>query len=141
MREERDNSKWLTRVAGYLRSKPRMLLHFQHQEPSSHLTATVDKDFAGCPRTRKSANGGYITLGCHMIKSWSITQTVVAMSSVESEYYGLVKGGCEGIGVSGLVCDLTGRDLQTDLETGCGEERRREGPALGGADLAAVRIG
>ena len=52
-----------------------------------------------------------------MIKSWSTTQTVVAMSSGEAEYYGLVKGACEGIGASGLVRDLTGKDLKIDLQT------------------------
>ncbi len=55
--------------------------------------------------------------GGHRIKSWSTTQTVVAMSSGESEYYGFVKGRCKGIGVSGLVHDLAGKDLQIDLET------------------------
>ena len=52
-----------------------------------------------------------------MIKSWSTTQTVVAMSSGESEYYGLARGGCEGIGLSGLVHNPTGKDLKIGLET------------------------
>ncbi len=52
-----------------------------------------------------------------MIKSSSTTQIVVAMSSGDSEFYGLVKFVCEGTSVSGLVHDLTGKDLKINLET------------------------
>ena len=63
---QRDDWKLLKRMARNLRSRPRMLLHFKHQERPSHLTVAVDTDFAGCRRTRKSTNGGYIMHGGHI---------------------------------------------------------------------------
>ena len=35
-------------------------------------------------------------LGSHMIKGWSTTQSVIALSSGEAEYYGLVRGSSIG---------------------------------------------
>ena len=56
-------------------------------------------------RTRKSTNGGFISHGRHLIKRWSSTQAVVALSSGESEYYGLTKGASEGLGIRSLLGD------------------------------------
>ena len=39
------------------------------------------------------------------------------MSSGEAEYYGAVKGACEGIGIAGLVWDLTGRHVKLEVST------------------------
>ena len=41
-----------------------------------------------------------------MVKSWSNTQSVVALSSGEAEYYGMVRGTSIGLGVRGLLEDL-----------------------------------
>ena len=40
------------------------------------------------------------------LKSWSSTQATVAMSSGEAEYYALVKGAAEGLGMQALMKDL-----------------------------------
>ena len=45
-------------------------------------------------------------LGDHMIKLWSTTQAVIAISSGEAEYYGMVKGGSIGLGTRELARDL-----------------------------------
>ena len=45
--------------------------------------------------------------GMHFIKSWTTTQTVIAISSGEAEYCCVVKGACEPIGVVSLLQDLT----------------------------------
>ena len=52
----------------------------------------VDSDWTGCQRTRKSTNGGGIMWNGACLKVWSTTQTVIAMSSGEAEYYAAVKG-------------------------------------------------
>ena len=44
--------------------------------------------------------------GKHLIKSWSATQTVVALSSGEAEYYGLVKASSVALGVRAVMEDL-----------------------------------
>ena len=48
--------------------------------------------------------------GEHVIKHWSSTQKVVALSSGEAELAGIVKGSAEGIGLQSVAADL-GLDL------------------------------
>ena len=107
--------KMLKSIARYLRSHPRVLL--QYQDPPHSMEAIVNTDFAGCRRTRKSTNGGCVMHGMHHIKSWATTQTVIAMSSGEAEYYGVVKGACAAIGVVSLLHDLTGRRSHVRVKT------------------------
>ena len=40
------------------------------------------------------------------MKSWSSTQAVIALSSGEAEYYGMVRGGSTGIGFRSILEDL-----------------------------------
>ena len=44
--------------------------------------------------------------GNHLIKSWSINQSVIALSSGEAEYYGLVKAMSIAMGIISLCDDL-----------------------------------
>ena len=44
--------------------------------------------------------------GNHAIKHWSTTQSVIALSSGEAEYYGCVRAGSITIGVQSLLNDL-----------------------------------
>ena len=45
-------------------------------------------------------------LGGHVIKSWSTNQAVIALSSGEAEYYGIVKAASVAIGARSLAADL-----------------------------------
>ena len=44
--------------------------------------------------------------GYHTIKSWSSTQTVIALSSGEAEYYGMVKGASIGLRLQSVLRDF-----------------------------------
>ena len=88
----------LKRLARYLKDKPRLVMKFDYQGTVNGVTVWTDTDFAGCVKSRKSTSAGIIQLGGHLIKSWSINQAVIALSSGEAEYYGLVKGASTGIG-------------------------------------------
>ena len=66
----------------------------------------VDTDYAGCPRTRRSTSGGMVAHGIHVVKSWSSTQKIIALSVGEVEYYGMVKGATMGIGIKSLLGDM-----------------------------------
>ena len=44
--------------------------------------------------------------GSHLIKSWSTTQSVIALSSGEAEYYGMVKGASVGLGLQSVLGDF-----------------------------------
>ena len=76
----------------------------------------VDTDYAGCKKTRKSTSGGVAMIGGHMIKSWSTTQAVIALSSGEAEFYGIVKGSSIGIGLRSVLADL-GVDSRIQVHT------------------------
>ena len=44
--------------------------------------------------------------GNHVIKHWSQTQSVIALSSGEAEYYGCVRAGSVAIGIQSMLADL-----------------------------------
>ena len=44
--------------------------------------------------------------GKHLLKGWSSTQKVIALSSGEAEYYGIVRGSSEAIGSRNLLADM-----------------------------------
>jgi hypothetical protein len=44
--------------------------------------------------------------GTHLIKSWCSTQAIVALSSGEAEYYGIVKGASIGLGLRSMLRDF-----------------------------------
>ena len=67
-------------------------------------------------RTRRSTSGGVAMIGGHTIKTWSSTQTIVALSSAEAELTGLSKGGMHGVGLQSLCRDL-GLDLKPRLHS------------------------
>ncbi len=47
-----------------------------------------------------------LKFGKHCLKTWSTTQAVIALSSGEAEYYGVVKGGSVLLGAMSLAKDL-----------------------------------
>jgi len=112
---ERDWTR-LKRLGRYLTQHPRLVQNFRRQSATKFLDVWVDTDFAGCLKTRKSTSGGVITIGDHVIKSWSNTQSVIALSSGEAEYYGMVKGASMALGIRSMLADL-GVSLQIRLRT------------------------
>ena len=63
------------------------------------------------------------SLGSHVIKAWSTTQTIVALSSAEAELTGLCRGGAIAIGLQSLCADLglkVGLRLHSDSSAAIG---------------------
>ena len=87
------------RLARYLSTRTRMICHFKKQKMPKEVEAWSDSDWAGCLETRKSTSGGLIKFGTHILKSWSITQNTIALSSGEAEFYAMVKAGSQGLGM------------------------------------------
>ena len=96
----------LRRLARYVLEVPRLVQCFRWQAPTREFVVYTDTDFAGCPRTRRSTNGGAIMRGCHLVKHYSKTQKVVTLSSAEAELGGIVHGATEGLGVQSVAADL-----------------------------------
>ena len=53
-------------------------------------------------------------MGDHCVKNYSSTQDIIALSSGEAEFYGIVKAGSHGLGVVGIFRDL---GLELGLQT------------------------
>ena len=75
----------LKTLGRYLLDKTRMVVHFKYQEEFDAISVWTDTDHAGCGVTRKSTSGGALMLRNHLIKTWSSTQSVIALSSGEAE--------------------------------------------------------
>ena len=99
------------RLAKYLRERLRYVQMYKYQSSTSkasnkYVNVWVDTDHAGCLETRKSTSGGVIMLNNHPIKDYSVTQSVISLSSGEAEYYGMVRGTSIGLGIVALLEDL-----------------------------------
>ena len=67
-------------------------------------------------------------LGMHSLKTWSSIQSVIAMSSGEAEYYGMVKGASVGLGMQELLNYFLVEvyiKVKTDASAALGIVRRR----------------
>jgi hypothetical protein len=94
------------RLARYLKDNKRMVIEYKFQKLPEKVVVWSDTDFAGCKRTRRSTSGGVVMFGSHCIKTYSQTQETIAVSSGESEFYGIVKAAAMGLGMRGLMEDL-----------------------------------
>ena len=99
-----DEDDWnkLKRLASYLRGKPRLVSVFKFvrtapKEKRALLEIYTDSDWAGCKRTRRSTTGGCALFNGCLVKSWSTTQALIALSSGEAELYGVVRASAEGL--------------------------------------------
>ena len=103
-----DSEDWvaLKRLGRFLVGKPRVVLKYDNQSIQRYIDCWVDADWAGCQRTRRSTSGGGLQYGTHTVETWSTTQPIVSLSSAESEYYGLVKGACQLLGIVALFKDF-----------------------------------
>ncbi len=73
----------LKRLGRYVAGHRRLVYHYPWQDVD-RVDTYSDTDWAGWPKTRKSTSGGCLMLGRHLIKSWSSTQTSIALSSGEA---------------------------------------------------------
>ena len=105
-RPTREAMTALKRLVRYLLHAPRVAWLFKKQKWSGIIDGISDTDFAGCLSTRRSTTGMVIRHGQHTIRTSSTTQTVVALSSAEAEFYGAVKTGSNLVGAKSMAQDL-----------------------------------
>ena len=106
---------WLKRLGRFLIDQPRTVQSFPMQQPVPHFTAFHDSDHAGCVRTRNSTTCVALCHGSHLIKFISATQTPIALSPAESEWYAKVRAASVVIGAASMSKDL-GRTLACHLK-------------------------
>ena len=95
----------LKRLGRYVLGRPRATLEFRPQELPQELLVEVDSDFAGDLITRRSTTGMACLFGSHVIKTQSVLQSTVSLSSGESEFYAAVQGSAVGLGIQSLLAD------------------------------------
>ena len=86
----------------------------------------MDSDHAGDAMTRRSTTGMVALYGLHVLKHSSNVQSTIALSTGESEYYALVKGGSVGLGLQSLLEDFAVETqlIQSDATAAKGTVRR-----------------
>ena len=101
------------RLAKYLKhpGNRRLVQEFKFEAMDPTLIVHTDSDWGGCRESRKSTSGGVISTNVGVIKHWSSTQRLVALSSGEAELYAMNKGAAEAMGVRSL-----GRDIGMEFE-------------------------
>ena len=96
------------RIARYLLNHPRVSINFRAGNLANDEVIDVysDSDWAGCKKTRKSTSGGAMIAAGGLVKIWSGTQTIIAQSSGEAEYYALARAAAEALGLQSVMADL-----------------------------------
>ena len=112
----------LKRLARFLAGRPRLVTVYRYQgdfvEPRAYpglpwaqgrplaLYAAVDSNWADCRDSRRSTSGGAMRHGDHLLGTWCVTQAIQALSSGEAEFYALLKGSVESLGLSAVAEEL-----------------------------------
>lgn len=103
--------KWIFR---YLKgSKCIGLIYGKTAEHSNGLSGFVDADFAGDLDKRRSLTGYLFTLYGNAVSWKANLQTIVALSTTESEYVALIEAVKEAIWLKGLINELEGKAIPT----------------------------
>ena len=118
----------LKRIGKYLVGKPRLIRRFVWQSQLGMVTTYSDSDWAGCEKSRRSTSGGIVTIGSHILKSYSKQQRTIALSSAEAELHALVAASAETLGITALMADMgldVGGEVFSDSSAALGIAQRQ----------------
>ena len=94
------------KIARYIKGRPRAIIRFPFEGSEDHLDAYADSDWAGEKPSMKSTSGGAVRWGDSTLKSWSSTQSTIAMSSGEAELYAMSKCAQQVVSIMSLAADF-----------------------------------
>lgn len=94
------------RLGRYLLQAGRVVVRYDWSRRSLVLTCECDADFASCRVSRKSTSGLFVCWGTSFVKFSSKTQTTIALSTQESEFYSIVSCVATGLGLQQLFLDF-----------------------------------
>ena len=101
----KDHMKAVYRILRYLKSSPGKGLFFAKTQ-SREVSGYTDANWAGDRTDGKSTSGYFTFVGGNLVTWRSKKQKVVARSSAESEYRGMVHGVCELLWIKRILRDL-----------------------------------
>jgi len=93
----------MCRIGRYLQGHGVDIWEFRYQAKPDKLLEYSDTDWATCKVTRKSVTCTAARYGDHLLEMTSARQSVVALSSGEAEFYGIVKGAAHGIQLKQVI--------------------------------------
>ncbi|XP_074306524.1 uncharacterized protein LOC141641774 [Silene latifolia] len=93
------------RVVRYLKGSPGQGILLRADRPLS-ISGWCDSDWGGCPTSRRSITGWFVTLGDSPISWKTKKQQTVSLSSVEAEYRSMTQLVCELKWLKGLLLSL-----------------------------------
>jgi Reverse transcriptase (RNA-dependent DNA polymerase) len=93
------------RILKYLKAAPGKGITFR-KKLHLNIMAYSDADWAGCVMDRKSTAGYFTFVGGNLVTWKSKKQNVVALSSAESEFRGMVKAICEMLWLKKFLTEL-----------------------------------
>lgn len=100
----KDHMKAVLRILRYLKSTPERGLMFRKYN-HLHIEGYTDADWTG-GSDRKSTSGYLTFVGGNLVTWKSKKQNVVALSSAEAEFRGILKGLCELLWLRGLMSEI-----------------------------------
>ena len=95
----------LKRLARILGVRPRLVWLFRWQKRVTRIESWCDTDHAGCILTRKSFSGCARMLSGSTICTYCEGEAVIALSSSEAEYFGLVSTTSHLLGLQSILLD------------------------------------
>ncbi|XP_072060390.1 secreted RxLR effector protein 161-like [Arachis hypogaea] len=102
---QEDHMEAAMRIVRYLKGAPGSGIIFKK---NGHLKVETytDADWAGNPNDRRSIAGYFTLVGGNLVTWKSKKQTVVALSSAEAEFRGIVKGIAEVLWIRKLMTEI-----------------------------------
>ena len=97
----------LKRIGRFLKHMPCVAQRLERQPPPKELVVFTDTNHAGCPVTRKTTSCSAVFFSSRCVQFTCTTQVPISLSTGESEWHGVVKGSCVGLGMKSLAYDLT----------------------------------
>ena len=114
----------LKKLARFLGVRPRLAV--QAPKRFTRIESWCDTDHAGCIRTRKSVSG--CAFGGSTVSTYCKGQAVIALSSSEAEYCGLVSATSQMLGLQSILFDCGWKfnaNVWTNATAGIAIESRR----------------
>ena len=99
--------KRLKKVGRYLTVVEKVtwvMISWRHDD-ELNVDVHVDSDWAQEPE-KKSTIGGMMMISGTVVKHWSRTQATRALSTAEADYYAVLTGAAEGLGMQSMMTDL-----------------------------------
>ena len=96
----------LKHIVRFLKGRRRLVQTFIEQEPIHKMSCRVDSNHAACPITRRSTTCTHLMHGVNCLKTASTTQSVLGLSTGESEFQGLVKASSLCLGAASMASDV-----------------------------------